>query len=68
MKLIRFRRPSLSTMLGITTLKKRIKSALGINAILRPFRAPENAARRAKRQLGYYSFPMKLYRYIRRKS
>jgi hypothetical protein len=55
-------------MLGITTLKKRIKSALGINAILRPFRAPENAARRAKRQLGYYSFPMKLYRYIRRKS
>jgi len=61
---LRYRRPSLKTMLGITTAKKRVKRSLGITAFMRPFRAPENAERRIKRHVGYYSGPMKFFRAI----
>ena len=37
MKLFRYRRPSLKTILGITKAKERIKKDLGITAILKPF-------------------------------
>ena len=50
MKLFRYRRPSLKTILGITKAKKRIKKDLGITAALKPFRAWANAKRRFRRR------------------
>ena len=34
MKLFRYRRPSLNTLLGITKAKKRVKKELGITAAM----------------------------------
>lgn len=65
-RLFRYRRPSLSTALGITRAKKRFNRAVGITAIKRPFRAPGNAKRRMLRRVGYYSEPMKMFRFVRR--
>ena len=53
MKLFRYRRPSLKTLLGVTKAKKRVKKELGITAALKPFRAWTNAKRRVKRRVGY---------------
>ena len=55
MKVFRYRRPSLKTLLGITKAKKRIKKELGITAALTPFRAWTNAKRQLKRKIGYES-------------
>ncbi len=66
MRLIRYRRPSVKTMLGVTKAKKRLKKDLGITAAMRPFRAPGNMKRRALRRAGYYSGPMKFFRFLRR--
>jgi hypothetical protein len=55
MKLFRYRRPSLSTVLGITKAKKRVKKELGITDALKPFRAWTNTKRRFKRKIGYES-------------
>ncbi len=63
MRLFRYRRPSLWTLLGVTRAKKRIKSKLGITAILRPFRAWTNAKRRVKRKAGYESEAGRLVRH-----
>jgi hypothetical protein len=63
---IRYRRPSVKTMLGITRAKKRMNRQLGITAIKRPFRAPGNMKRRVLRRGGYYSGPMKFFRFLRR--
>jgi len=38
MRLFRYRRPSLKTLLGITKGKKWIKKQLGITAAMKPFR------------------------------
>jgi len=62
MKLFRYRRPSLRTLLGITTAKKRIKKELGITDALKPFRAWTNAKRRFKRKVGYESQAGRLIR------
>ncbi len=53
MKLFRYRRPSLKTILGVTKAKKGLKKERGITAALKPFRAWTNAKRRAKRKIGY---------------
>jgi hypothetical protein len=42
-------------MLGITKAKKRINKAIGVTAVMKPFRAPGNAKRRVLRKVGYYS-------------
>ena len=55
MKFFRYRRPSLSTMLGITAAKKRLKRQLGITALLKPTRWWLNQKRRLKRRIGYES-------------
>lgn len=55
MKFFRYRRPSWKTVLGVTRAKKRVKKALGITALLAPFRWWPNQVRKAKRQLGWYS-------------
>jgi hypothetical protein len=54
-KLFRYRKPSLKTLLGITKAKKRLKKELGITALLRPLRAWDNTKRRWKRKVGYES-------------
>lgn len=64
MKLFRYRKPSVSTALGITKLKKRTNKSLGITAAMKPFRAPKNMERKLKRSIGYYSEPMKALRHV----
>lgn len=55
MKIFRYRRPSLKTILGITKAKKRLKKGLGITDALKPFRLLTNAERRLKRKIRYES-------------
>jgi hypothetical protein len=55
MKLFRYRRPSLNTLLGITKAKKGVKNELGIMAAMKPFRFWTNTKRRFKRKVGYES-------------
>lgn len=62
MKLFRYRRPSLKTILGITKAKKEIKKEVGITALLKPFRWWPNQKRRIKREVGYESEPGRLIR------
>ncbi len=62
MKLFRYRRPSLNTLLGITKAKKRIKKELGITSALKPFRWWTNLKRRIKRKIGYESEVSRLVR------
>ena len=63
MKLFRYRRPSLKTVLGVTKAKKRIKKELGITAALKPFRWWTNTKRRVKRKVGYESDAGRLVRH-----
>ena len=65
-RIIRYRRPSMKTMLGVTRAKKRFNRAVGITAVKRPFRAPGNYKRRVLRRAGYYSEPMKMFRFFSR--
>jgi hypothetical protein len=62
MKLFRYRRPSLKTLLGVTRAKKRLKQELGITALLRPLRWWPNQKRKMKREIGYYSETGRLVR------
>ena len=55
MKFFRYRRPSWKTILGLTQAKKQVKKALGITALLKPFRWWTNLKRRFKRKIGYES-------------
>lgn len=61
---MRYRAPSLKSALGVTKAKKRFNKAVGLTAARRPFRAPGNAKRRALRKVGYYSGPMKFFRFL----
>ncbi len=63
---MRYRKPSLKTLLGITKAKRRVKKDLGIYKVTKYTNAPKNAKRRVKRKLGYYSEPMKIFRFIKR--
>ena len=65
-KMMRYRRPSLKTALGVTKAKRRVKKQLGITAAMKPFRAPGNDKRRALRKVGYYSGPAKFLRFLLR--
>lgn len=63
---MRYRKPSVSSLLGITRLKKRVKKALGINKVLAPFRAVSNYQRRMLRRAGYYRPELKMMRAVKR--
>jgi hypothetical protein len=63
---MRYRKPSVKTLLGVTKWKKRAKKALGINKLLAPFRAVNNYQRRMLRRAGYYSPEMKMMRAMKR--
>jgi hypothetical protein len=62
MKLFRYRRPSLKSLLGITKAKKWLKKELVITAAIKPFRAWTNAKRRFKGKIGYESEAGRLVR------
>lgn len=61
MKLIRYRRPSLNTVLGITREKRRIKRELGISQV-QAWTKPSRVKQRAKYQMGYYTPAMRVIR------
>ena len=63
---MRYRKPSAKTVLGLTKLKKRAKKALGITAIMKPFRMIGNYKRKVLRQAGYYSPEMKAMRAMKK--
>ena len=66
MRLLRYRMPSVNTILGITKAKKQIKKELGIYKVTKYTNAPANLKRRAKRAIGYESEGAKLFRFISR--
>ena len=54
MKLFRYRRPSMNTVLGITSAKRRIRRSLGISQI-EGYTKPSRIRQRLKREVGLYS-------------
>lgn len=61
MKLIRYRRPSLNRVLGITAEKRRIKRSLGISQV-QAWTRPSRVKQRIKYRAGWYSPPMRVIR------
>ena len=62
----RYRKPSLKAALGVTKAKRRINKMTGISKVTKVTNAPKNFKRRVKRKAGYYSTPMKMFRFISR--
>lgn len=54
MKLFRYRKPSINTLLGITKVKRRVRKATGISAFQR-YTNPSRIKQRAKAKVGLYS-------------
>jgi hypothetical protein len=54
MKLFRYRRPSLKTVLGITSAKRRIRRSVGISQF-EGYTRPSRIRQKIKRNLGLYS-------------
>ncbi len=63
---MRYRTPSLKTLLGVTKAKRRIKKDLGIYEVTKVLNAPKNARRRFLRSMGYESGVMKFLRFLNR--
>ena len=54
MKLFRYRKPSLKTMLGVTRAKRQLKRELGISQV-QAWTKPSRVKQRVKYNLGLYS-------------
>jgi hypothetical protein len=61
MKLMRYRQPSLSTLLGVTKAKRKVKRELGISQV-QAWTKPSRVKQRAKYRLGLYSPTMRVVR------
>lgn len=61
MKLIRYRKPSVRTMLGVTKAKRRVKHSLGISQ-LQAYTKPSRIKQKAKYEVGLYSPIAKIVR------
>ncbi len=61
MKFMRYRRPSLSTLLGVTKAKRRVKRELGISQV-QAWTKSSRVKQRAKYHLGLYSPVMRVVR------
>lgn len=61
MKLFRYRKPSLNTILGITKVKRSIRKATGISTIER-FTKPSRIKQSIKQRVGIYSPTMTVVR------
>jgi len=62
--MVRYRRTSVKTLLGVTKAKSRIKKPAGVYEITRIVKAPTNLKRRVKRRLGYESPAMRFLRFL----
>ena len=67
-KIIRYRKPSLNNILGVTKAKRRVKKAAGVYKVTKTTNAPSNYKRKVKRKAGYESGIMKFFRFLQRKS
>mgnify|MGYP006951135612 CR=1 FL=1 len=63
---IRYRKPSLKTLLGLTAAEKKFKRDIGLYKVTKVINAPANAKRRAKRAMGYESEGAKMFRFLLR--
>jgi hypothetical protein len=54
MKLFRYRKPSLNTVLGITAAKRKVKRSLGISQV-QGWTQPSRLKQKAKSRAGLYS-------------
>ena len=61
MKFMRYRQPSLRTLLGVTKAKRRVKRELGISQA-QAWTKPSRVKQRAKYRLGIYSPVMRAVR------
>ena len=61
MKLFRYRKPSLNTILGITNAKKRFRKTIGISTFEK-YTKPSRIKQRIKQRLGLYSPVMRVIR------
>ncbi|MEI6741854.1 MAG: hypothetical protein WCK71_01920 [bacterium] len=61
MKLFRYRKPSLKTLLGYTAAKRRMKRSLGISQV-QGWTRPSRIKQRIKYRAGLYSAPIRAVR------
>lgn len=61
MKLIRYRKPSMKTLLGVTKAKRRLKKATGISRV-EAFTKPSRVKQKVKYELGLASPTARLIR------
>jgi hypothetical protein len=61
MKLFRYRRPSLNTVLGITRAKRRIRRSLGISQF-EGYTRPSRVRQKIKQRVGLYSPAVRVIR------
>jgi len=61
MKLIRYRKPSMNTILGITKAKRRLKRQLGISQV-QAWTKPSRVKQRLKYRIGWYTPQMRVIR------
>lgn len=61
MKIFRYRRPSLNTLLGVTAAKRRVKRELGISQV-EAWTKPSRVKQQLKQRVGLYSPAMTLIR------
>lgn len=61
MKLFRYRKPSVKTLLGITRVKREIKREIGISTFQR-YTQPSRIKQRVKQRIGIYSPKMTIIR------
>ena len=61
MKFMRYRRPSMNQLLGITAAKRRVRRSLGISQV-EAWTKPSRVKQRAKYNLGLYSPTMRVIR------
>jgi hypothetical protein len=56
MKLFRYRKPSLNTVLGVTRIKRRLRKATGISTFER-YTKPSRIKQNIKQKIGIYNNP-----------
>lgn len=61
MKLFRYRRPSLKTLLGVTKVKRKAKRSLGISQV-QGWTRPSRLKQKAKYRVGLYSPAVRVVR------
>lgn len=66
--MIRYRRRSLNTVLGVTKAKRQVKKELGVYEVTQITNAPRNAKRRARRKVGLETELVRFLRFLGRKA